>query len=83
MNQPALPEPELTEEEAADYFAVCLLMPDHIVRAEVQRMGLQTLADDRSVTQLAKKFQVPVALMATRLAELFGYHHRGVDELLT
>jgi Zn-dependent peptidase ImmA (M78 family) len=54
----------------ANHFAMCLLMPEDMVRSEVRKMGGIDIADDRDFAVLAKKFQVNTCLMAMRLGQL-------------
>lgn len=60
-----------TEEAEANYFAMCLLMPEDFVRRELKKFeGGFDIANDAHVKQLAKTFQVPASLMAMRLGQL-------------
>lgn len=59
-------------EKEANHFAVCLLMPERLVMAEVDRMGGSIdLVDDKKIKTLAKLFQVPDAMMAMRLMQIY------------
>jgi Zn-dependent peptidase ImmA (M78 family) len=58
------------EEREANYFAMCLLMPEHFVRDEVAKMGGIDLTDDKPLQKLAAKFRVSVGMMAIRLGQL-------------
>lgn len=61
------------EDLEANYFAMCLLMPEDFVRREVKAMGGFDIEDQKSLAQLARKFQVSVPLMMLRLGQLkFG-----------
>ncbi len=61
-----------SEEQEANYFAMCLLMPESMVRKEVTKMGGRIdLCDDRVLMLLSKRFGVTVGLMAIRLSELY------------
>lgn len=60
------------EEAEANYFAMCLLMPEDIVRREVRRLGGIDLADDKHFIILARKFQVNVGMMGIRIGQLMG-----------
>jgi Zn-dependent peptidase ImmA (M78 family) len=57
-------------EEEANLFAMCLLMPEQLVRQEVEKMGGFSLADDESIKHLAKVFDVPLTAMAVRLSQI-------------
>ncbi len=56
-------------EEEANYFAMCLLMPDFLVREECAKIEWDLSSDD-SIKYLAKKFDVSITLMAIRLYQL-------------
>ena len=58
------------EENEANYFAMCLLMPESFVRAEVAKMGGFDIENDRDMAKLARKFGVSSTLMATRIGQL-------------
>ncbi len=58
------------EENEANYFAMCLLMPEEFVRAEVRKMGGFDIEDDRAMSALASKFGVSVTLMTLRLGQI-------------
>lgn len=58
------------EDREADYFAMCLLMPEAFVRRELARMGGVELSDDKALRLLARKFAVSLGLMALRLGQL-------------
>jgi len=51
-------------------FALALLMPEPLLRADIAKMGGVDLCDDNAVEKLAKRYQVPVAAMALRLGQL-------------
>lgn len=63
MNDPQM-------EAEANYFAFCLLMPEDLVRKELQKLKTTDLCDDRFIVALARKFAVPVGIMAIRLGQL-------------
>ena len=66
----AIPEGDIEEREA-NYFAMCLLMPEKFVREEIAKMGGSIdLADDKQIRILANKFQVSIAMMTVRLGQL-------------
>lgn len=56
----------------ANHFAMCLLMPEKFLRADIEKMGGIDICDDVAVEKLAKRYQVPVATMALRLGQLMG-----------
>lgn len=56
-------------ESEANYFAMCLLMPEDMVREEVKKMQVDLGSND-FIKDLAKKFEVPVTAMAIRLSQL-------------
>lgn len=63
-------------EEEANLFARCLLMPEPMLRAEVQKLVVSgevgDLLDDSnpSIPRLAKRFGVSTVVMTLRLQEL-------------
>lgn len=63
---------DLTQEAEANYFAICLLMPDYMVHAEFAKLTPAERDIDRIIPLLADKFQVSQQLMAIRLFTL-GY----------
>lgn len=54
----------------ANAFALALLMPEPLLRADIAKMSGVDLCDDNVVERLAKRYQVPVAAMALRLGQL-------------
>jgi Zn-dependent peptidase ImmA (M78 family) len=58
------------KEIQANRFAAELLMPEEFLRRDVKEVGLQDLHDDEAVKDLAKKYQVSVQAMTTRLTSL-------------
>jgi len=60
------------EDAEANHFAMCLLMPRAFVEQEVRAMGGVDVADDAQMRVLARRFGVPVTLMAMRLGQLAG-----------
>jgi len=56
-------------EAEANYFAMCLLMPAHLVKQEVKKITFD-LTSDEALKQLAKTFDVSQTAMALRLAQL-------------
>lgn len=59
-------------EAEANAFALELLMPEHLLRADIARMGGIDLAEDGAIEKLAKRYRVPLAAMAMRLSQLSG-----------
>ena len=64
------------EDIEANYFALCLLMPEHMVRAEVAKMGGIDLGDDASIQRIADTFQVPLTAAAVRIGMLMAKRGR-------
>lgn len=56
-------------EDEANYFAMCLLMPSHLVKQEVAKVKLD-LTNDDALKSLAKTFDVSMTAMALRLSQL-------------
>lgn len=54
----------------ANYFAMCLLMPEDLLRREVQKLQPLDFSDDRKIKKLADKFKVPQACMLIRLGQI-------------
>ena len=61
-------ENEIMNKEA-NYFAMCLLMPEQFLRKDM--VGID-LTDDVAVGRLAKKYKVPAATMAFRIGQLMA-----------
>jgi Zn-dependent peptidase ImmA (M78 family) len=59
-------------EREANYFAMCLLMPEKLLRHEVSAIGGLDLCDDEKLKALARKFGVAQGLMAIRIMEVYG-----------
>lgn len=66
-----IPEDAASLESEANYFAMCLLIPETMLKREIKAMGGIDLADDAQLKQLARKFQVPQGLMALRVHQVF------------
>lgn len=63
--------PERTDMEAeANAFAMELLMPEHLLIADIRKLGWIDIEDDLKVHKLAKRYQVTDAVMVVRLAQL-------------
>lgn len=60
----------VVEDNEADYFAMCLLMPEEFVRREVRSAGGIDIADDKGMAKLAKKFGVSTTAMALRIGQI-------------
>lgn len=57
----------------ANYFAMCLLIPEQMVRDEVDKVkGGLDLANPKKTKELAKKFQVSEMMMGVRLGQIYG-----------
>ncbi len=63
------------QEREANYFALCLLMPEQFVREYVDRAKFKNygvdLASDKFITEMGKHFQVPLTAAAIRLCQLY------------
>lgn len=58
-------------EEEANYFAMCLLMPEKLVKEEMALINLDLdLADDTYIKELSKRFGVSQTAMMIRLVQL-------------
>ena len=57
-------------EREANRFAAELLMPKEFLQRDLTEFGLHDLHDDEAVKQLAKKYEVSVQAMTTRLTSL-------------
>lgn len=64
---------ELSQEDReANYFAICLLMPEELVRKEVKKLRRPIdLSDDKDIKELANTFRVSIPLMTLRLGQLY------------
>jgi Zn-dependent peptidase ImmA (M78 family) len=60
-------------ENEANHFAMCLLMPESVVRKEAKKIGYIDLCatEDENLKKLACKFHVSMALMAMRLQQIY------------
>lgn len=56
-------------EKEANYFAMCLLMPTHLVKQEAAKLTFD-LTDDRAIKSLSATFGVSTTAMAIRLTQL-------------
>lgn len=63
------------QDREANIFAMCLLLPEESVRAEVEKMRKAgkpiDIIDGTAIAELAKTFQVSPTLMTIRLTKLF------------
>lgn len=57
-------------EREANYFAMCLLMPEEFVRSEIKKIGTIDVVDGTGIEKLARKFRVSVPLMTVRIGQL-------------
>lgn len=64
--------PEQIREIEANYFAMCILMPEHMVHAEFAKLSKEDRDIDRVFKVLSERFQVSTQVVALRLNEL-GY----------
>ena len=69
-NQPHPNPKEAKKEAEANYFAMCLLMPEDFLVKDVKELGGIELEDDAKVKTLAKKYKVSTQLMTLRLGQL-------------
>lgn len=58
------------DDAEANQFAVELLMPDHLVRIEVRKLGGIDIMNTDQIKGLAKKFGVSESLMSFRIGQL-------------
>lgn len=58
------------EDAEANYFAMCLLMPQHMVHSEVDRLVMAKQWDESGVRSLARTFGVSEIVMTIRLTQL-------------
>lgn len=57
-------------EAEANYFAMCLLLPERMLREEIAKAGPISLVDDEQASKLAKKFGVSITMFMVRLVDL-------------
>lgn len=55
----------------ANTFAMELLMPAHLLKAEIKNLGGIDIEDDRKLAKLARKFKVSLQVMAVRIGQLY------------
>lgn len=58
------------QEEEANYFAMCLLMPESLVREWITKNGTAELTDDEFLKKLARVFGVSMTIASVRLNDL-------------
>ena len=61
------------QENEATHFAMCLLIPRHMVHEEYEKLypnGIELTSDESGIKELADKFQVTEQMMWIRLAQL-------------
>jgi Zn-dependent peptidase ImmA (M78 family) len=61
-----------TLEDEANVFAVCLLIPGHLLREEIDKMGGLDLGNNKQFNALCKIFDVTHSAMALRMG-LMGF----------
>lgn len=65
---------EYKQEQQANSFAAALLMPKHLLEAEMAQIDLDDYNELELIEHLAKKFQVSIAAMSFRIANLNIFH---------
>lgn len=69
-------EPDHNEEAEANFFAMCLLVPEKLLSEEVEKMKGNNkffdLANDRHMKYLSDKFKVPYHIITVRLMQVYG-----------
>jgi Zn-dependent peptidase ImmA (M78 family) len=58
------------EEREANYFAMCLLMPEEMLLADIKKAGGIDVTNDAAVKKLADRYKVPAVTMALRIGQL-------------
>ncbi len=61
---------EEREDAEANYFAMCLLMPEKLVHKECDKLLAAGMWDENGVRMLARKFAVSDVVMSIRLMQL-------------
>lgn len=67
---------DMTREEIfeleANRFAMCLLIPEHFLRQDLEEMGITAIdyVQDENIAKLAKRYQVSKQLMILRFIDL-------------
>lgn len=65
-----MPTQHEIEEQEANLFTVYLLMPEDLLRAEINKIGSIDIGDDKAIKKLADKFKVSVTVMTLRLGQI-------------
>ena len=60
----------------ANAFAMELLMPEHLLRADLAKMGGIDIEDEPKVEKLARRYKVTRAVMILRLGQLLNVIER-------
>lgn len=58
------------QEKEANLFAMCLLMPEELLRPEFEKVSKKTNDEDAIIFKLARMFDVPIFAMTERLRML-------------
>lgn len=63
------------QDREANYFAMCLLVPEPLLRKWVEKLKREgsflDLCDDKSMLKLARVFQVSITIISMRLAQVY------------
>lgn len=65
-----MPTQHEIEEQEANLFAMYLLMPEDLLRAEIKKIRSIDIGDDKAIKKLADKFKVSVTVMTLRLGQI-------------
>lgn len=65
-------EDKVVIEREANAFALALLMPRDMIKADVNKMGGYDLHDTKALRKLADRYRVAPMVMAFRLGMIFG-----------
>jgi Zn-dependent peptidase ImmA (M78 family) len=58
------------EEREANYFAMCLLMPEEWLRADLEKIGGIDIEDEAAIKKLAARYKVSTTLMVLRIGQI-------------
>jgi Zn-dependent peptidase ImmA (M78 family) len=61
---------EMKHEREANAFAASILMPEHLIKAEIEKKEMKMLTENELIEKLANIFEVSVPAMTFRLSEL-------------
>lgn len=61
---------EIKQEQEANYFALCILMPKDIFLSEWKKLRDKNVDEEKQCIKLAELFQVPITACAVRMSEL-------------